>query len=80
MRNMLRAAALLLCVFALSANAQTYPNKPIRLVVPYPPGGGTDLLARIVGQPVIVENKPGTGTIIGVEAVAKCVPDGYIRC
>ena len=86
MRWLLRAASsLVLLMSALCAGAQTYPNKPIRLVVPYPPGGGTDLLARIVGQklagalgqPVIVENKPGAGTIIGVEAVAKCAPDGY---
>src|ERR1035437_3143027 len=86
MRWLLRAASsLVLLMSALCAGAQTYPNKPIRLVVPYRPGGGTDLLARIVGQklagalgqPVIVENKPGAGTIIGVEAVAKCAPDGY---
>jgi tripartite-type tricarboxylate transporter receptor subunit TctC len=62
-----------------------YPNRPIRLVVPFPPGGATDLLARIVsqklsealGQPVIVENKPGAGTIVGADAVARSVPDGY---
>src|ERR1035437_8236252 len=85
MHWLLRAASLVLLMSALCAGAQTYPNKPIRLVVPYPPGALTDLLARIVGQklagalgqPVIVENKPGAGTIIGVEAVAKCAPDGY---
>lgn len=62
-----------------------YPNKPIRLVVPFPPGGATDLLARIVsqkltealGQSVVVENKPGAGSIVGADAVAKSLPDGY---
>ena len=68
-----------------AAIAQAYPTKPLRLVVPYPPGGSTDQLARAVadrlgqalGQPVIVENKPGANTIIGAETVAKAPPDGY---
>jgi tripartite-type tricarboxylate transporter receptor subunit TctC len=62
-----------------------YPNRPIRLIVPYPPGGGTDFFARLVGgvmaqslgQPIIVENRPGAATIIGAEAVARSAPDGY---
>ncbi|HEV2609123.1 MAG TPA: tripartite tricarboxylate transporter substrate binding protein [Noviherbaspirillum sp.] len=66
-------------------NAQDYPNKPLRWVVPYPPGGGSDVIARTiggqlskqVGQPVIIENKPGAGTIIGAESVARSAPDGY---
>jgi len=71
---------------ATGANAQTsYPDKPIRLLVGFPPGGGTDLLARLVGQelgtrlgqPVIVENRPGANTIIATEATAKSPPDGY---
>jgi tripartite-type tricarboxylate transporter receptor subunit TctC len=70
---------------AQTALAQTYPAKPIRLIVPYPPGGGTDFFARLVGakmseqigQPIVVENRPGAATIIGAEAAAKSPPDGY---
>lgn len=72
-----------LCVAA--AGAQTFPQRPVRLVVPYPPGSGTDIAARVLGQKlteswgqqVIVDNRPGAGAIIGVEAVAKAAPDGY---
>ena len=68
------------------ASAQTaYPTKPVRIIVPYPPGGGNDTLARIFGQKLgealgqqfVVENRPGAGTIIGTAYVAKAVPDGY---
>jgi tripartite-type tricarboxylate transporter receptor subunit TctC len=90
-RNRLRIIALgALCVAAavsaLLAHGQgTYPNHPIKLVVPYPPGALTDLLARAIGErlgvalkrPVIVDNKPGAGTLIGAEFVAKQSPDGY---
>lgn len=79
------AVAMLLGATALGASAQEYPSKPIRLLVPFPPGGGTDILARVVGQkmsetlgqPVIVENKPGAGGNIGVDLAAKSAPDGY---
>ena len=71
--------------FAATAASGAYPEKPIRLVVPFAPGGGTDLIARTLGagmsqelgQPIIVDNKPGAGTIIGTEAVAKSPADGY---
>ncbi len=79
-----RMAGLLLLVSA-TAFGQVYPNKPIRIVVPYPPGALTDLLARAIGerlgaavkQPVVIENKPGAGTLVGAEYVAKSAPDGY---
>ena len=73
-----------LCVVQVAC-AQTYPSKPIRFFTPYPPGGTTDILARIVGakmyeawgQPVIIEAKPGAGGNIGADFVAKSPPDGY---
>lgn len=74
-----------LIVGAGPALAQTYPAKPIRIVVPYPPGGTSDILARALGQklteawsqPVVVENKPGANGNVGAEIVAKSPPDGY---
>jgi tripartite-type tricarboxylate transporter receptor subunit TctC len=83
LRSMLACVAGL-CV-AQAACAQTYPSKPIRFFTPYPPGGTTDILARIVGakmyeawgQPVIIEAKPGAGGNIGADFVAKSPPDGY---
>ena len=68
----------------LVAGAQAWPSKPIRVVVPFTPGGTTDFVTRLVaaelarslGQPVVIENKPGAGTVIGVDSVAKSVPDG----
>jgi len=67
------------------ASAQTYPSKPVRMIVPFPPGGGTDYTARLIGQKlselwgqaVVIENRPGASTIIGSDLVAKSAPDGY---
>lgn len=83
MKRVLISAALLLC--AGVALAQGYPNKPIRIVVPFTPGSATDIMARIVGeklgaawgQTVVVENKPGAGGTVGSAFVAKSEPDGY---
>jgi tripartite-type tricarboxylate transporter receptor subunit TctC len=87
MGRILQCAALLavLALSAAGATAQTYPAKPIRLVVPFPAGGTTDILAREVGQrlsaslgqPVVIDNRPGAAGNIGSELVAKSAPDGY---
>jgi tripartite-type tricarboxylate transporter receptor subunit TctC len=68
-----------------SSRAQSWPGKPIKIIVPFTPGGTTDYVSRLIGvelakslgQPVVVENKPGAGTVIGVDFVAKAPPDGY---
>lgn len=81
-----RSVALFVAIVASAGSAlAAFPDKPIRLVVPFAPGGGTDLIARTLGaemskdlgQPIIVENKPGAGTMIGTDNVAKSAPDGY---
>ena len=72
-------------VFACTAVYAQYPNKPIRLVVPYPPGGPTDFVGRAVAakltallaQQIVVDNRPGAGTVIGSEMIARAAPDGY---
>jgi tripartite-type tricarboxylate transporter receptor subunit TctC len=84
--KVLTGLVLLGSLFALPASAQSdYPNKPIRFIVPYPPGGSTDLVARLMGtwlsqrlgQQVVVENKAGGGNNIGTEAAVRSAPDGY---
>jgi tripartite-type tricarboxylate transporter receptor subunit TctC len=76
---------LLLAQTAFPAFADTWPSKPIKLVVPYPPGGSTDVTARVIaenlrpllGHTVVIDNRPGAGGNIGADAVAKSAPDGY---
>jgi tripartite-type tricarboxylate transporter receptor subunit TctC len=84
-RRCFGALALLLLVFAADAGAQAYPTKPVRLIVPYTPGGDTDVVARLVApklsetlkQQVIVDNRPGAGSLIGTEAMLRAPADGY---
>ena len=84
MRNLIRCLALA-TLLPLAAAGQQFPNKAVRLMVPFPPGGATDIIGRLVaakmqevwGHPVVVENKPGAGTVVGTEYVAKSAPDGY---
>jgi len=83
--SLARAAAALACWAALAAAAQDYPVKPVRFIAPYPPGGSSDVLARVfaqklgdaLGRQVVVENRPGAAGNIGHEAAAKSAPDGY---
>jgi tripartite-type tricarboxylate transporter receptor subunit TctC len=90
MKSFVRAASVIAVMAACAgsagmAQAQSWPNRPIRMVVPYTPGGYTDLMARLVsekmaialGQPIVIENKPGANAAIGTDAVAKAAPDGY---
>ncbi len=87
-RFVMRAAAIALLsigIVATSALAQDFPTRPVTIVVAQPPGGGTDIIARIMadqlsrklGQPFIVENRPGAGTVVGSASVANATPDGY---
>ncbi|MGB6567613.1 MAG: tripartite tricarboxylate transporter substrate-binding protein, partial [Xanthobacteraceae bacterium] len=78
-------AAPLLCSLCAAAVAQDYPTRPVRIVVGFPPGGGVDATARVVGQamsqdlgqPFVVENKPGAAGTLGAADVARSSPDGY---
>lgn len=85
-RKLLRSTLAALAIAAAApAFAQGYPERPVRIVVPFPPGGGNDIIVRALtgdmskslGQQVLVDNKPGAGTVIGTDAVAKAAPDGY---
>ena len=84
--------ACLICMLALAdavaqgtADSQSYPNRTVRIIVPFPPGGPTDILMRVAGQrlsevwhqPVVIENQPGANTAIAAARVAKMPPDGY---
>ena len=81
----LAAGAAALPALSRLASAQMYPSRPVHWIVPFPPGGGTDIVARLMGQwlserlgqPFIIENRPGAGTNIGTEAVVRAPPDGY---
>ena len=84
-RVLMSAFVIVCAIGATTSDAQTWPNRPVRIIVPLAPGGGSDILARLMaqhmgetlGQTFIVENKPGTGTVIGAELAAKSAPDGY---
>ena len=85
MAPQVRLIAILFAVWAGVASAQAWPSKPMRLIVPFPPGGPTDLIGRTaakilsdaLGQPVVVDNRPGGGGTVGLGALAKSPPDGY---
>ena len=85
-RQFIRVAGAFAVATGFGASAQqAWPNKPIRFIAPYPPGGTTDIISRLLaaklqaalGQPVVVENRAGAGGNIGTDAVAKAAPDGY---
>lgn len=85
-RTYLWLAVVVIAAGPMSAAAQpAYPSRPIRFIVPYPPGSGTDIVARLLsqklaeswGQPVVVDNRPSAGAIVGIDAIAKAAPDGY---
>jgi tripartite-type tricarboxylate transporter receptor subunit TctC len=79
------AIAALVPSLPMQADAQNYPNRPIRIISPFPPGGGNDVLARIIASKlsdrvktsIVIENRPGAGAVIGIQALAKSPPDGY---
>ena len=84
-RTLVSLGLSLVATAAFSQAAVTYPSRPIKIVVPFAPGGTTDVLARLIGQrltqswgqPVVIENKPGAGATLGADVVAKSVGDGY---
>lgn len=84
-REILMGGAALACLRPGAARAQAWPNRPVRLIVPFPPGGAADVVTRLVagqmasvlGTPWVVDNRPGGSTMIGAEAAARAAPDGY---
>src|SRR5690242_15739461 len=84
-RNIAKLSGLSLFAFAAGVHAQAWPTKPVKLIAPFPPGSSIDLIARLLaepmgqalGQPVVVENRPGAGGNVGVDAVVKAPKDGY---
>jgi tripartite-type tricarboxylate transporter receptor subunit TctC len=85
MRILARLLTVLSVLLPAWAAAQDFPDRPIRLIVPFPPGGPNDVIARVIGQrmsellkqPVIVDNRGGAGGVLGTDALAKAKPDGY---
>jgi len=83
--TVIRVVALSLALAATAALAQDYPTRPIHMIVPYPPGGGTDIVARVIteplgqalGQPIVIDNRGGAAGNVGTEAAARATPDGY---
>ena len=84
-RRQLLASTAVLATVGLPAHAQAFPSKPVKIIVPYPPGGSSDIIARAIsqvlsenmGQPVVVENRPGANGNLGADLVAKAAPDGH---
>jgi tripartite-type tricarboxylate transporter receptor subunit TctC len=85
-RSMMKLVAIAACALSMTATAQAaFPERPVKIVVPFPPGGGTDIISRTLGaamskdlgQPVIIENKPGGGTVVGTALTATSPADGY---
>src|SRR3954452_22440419 len=83
--NMLCALCFVGMLVTIPAHGETYPARPIRIIAPTAPGGPVDVLARLtgdrlaqaLGQPVVIENRPGAGSVVGSKAVAGAAPDGY---
>ena len=85
MRSLLLKAAAILLALSTAAFAQDYPNRPVRLIIPFPPGGSNDVVGRVMatalsealGKQVVVDNRSGAGGVIGTEVAANSPPDGY---